>query len=216
MKFRTVLKALKYLFWGDEKVSSKEIEQLTESDCTDAGPVSNCHMPAAGWNPTEALYTPPENIGRDTTSETEPKETAASTTEKESPSPLVASDGLVTPHNPDVSTVPDPHPSPEEMLFERLIGLLEELDSLTYRINDRESREIIQFSMNRLIECLNCGNTELISSDVTFDNRRHVPVPFKLIPNGAAITKVLRPGLIRNDQVLFKAQVEILDENQRG
>jgi hypothetical protein len=95
------------------------------------------------------------------------------------------------------------------VLINRAIELINELDIISNKIESNDSKEIVSFCQNRLIECLEITGLEYINNEVLFDNSRHTPIPFSIVPNGTSIKRTIRKGIIYNGKTILKAQVEL-------
>lgn len=92
---------------------------------------------------------------------------------------------------------------------EDLANLVTELDMVKTRITSPESREIIVFCQERIIECMRNWPLGVIDSDYSFNPAYHILVPYAIVTEGTPISKYLRVGLKYEDKVLLKALVEI-------
>ena len=48
-----------------------------------------------------------------------------------------------------------------------------------------------------------------INNELSFDSRRHTPVPFSLVEEGTPIESILRVGIAIDDMVLIPAKVKV-------
>lgn len=96
----------------------------------------------------------------------------------------------------------------ENQLVYELTHLLEELNRLNIQTDDENVKSTIMYCENRIVEIMLSNGCESIDNDLSFDNSRHVPSPFSLLPNGCTINKIIKPGLSYKSKVLIKAIVE--------
>ena len=96
-----------------------------------------------------------------------------------------------------------------DLLLEDLANLILEMDVIKSRLNSNESRDIIMFFQDRIIECISKQAVEIISNETTFNNEIHTPYPFVIAPNGTNIKKYLRSGICKDGKILIKAIVEL-------
>ena len=97
----------------------------------------------------------------------------------------------------------------EESLIQSFTELIKELDIVLTKAEDENSRQTIKFCQSRIIEILSNNGVESMEKDSIFDSTRHIPVPFKIVPNGTPIANIERIGLIYAGKVVLKAQVNI-------
>lgn len=97
----------------------------------------------------------------------------------------------------------------EESLLCDLAEIVSEMDSVKLRLNSKESKEIIEFCQDRIIECMKKQQLDSCGHESVFNAEIHTPVPFQIVPNGTAIIKCLRPGLTFNGKLLLKALVTV-------
>lgn len=100
-----------------------------------------------------------------------------------------------------------------DLLLEDLANLILEMDVIKSRLNSNESRDIIMFFQDRIIECMSKQAVEIISNETTFNNEIHTPYPFVIAPNGTKIMKYLRTGICKDGKILIKAIVELGNED---
>ena len=67
-----------------------------------------------------------------------------------------------------------------DLLLEDLANLILEMDVIKSRLNSNESRDIIMFFQDRIIECMSKQAVEIISNETTFNNEIHTPYPFEI------------------------------------
>lgn len=96
----------------------------------------------------------------------------------------------------------------ENQLVYELTHLLEGLNRLNIQTDDENVKSTIMYCENRIVEIMLSNGCESIDNDLSFDNSRHVPSPFSLLPNGCTINKIIKPGLSYKSKVLIKAIVE--------
>ncbi len=100
----------------------------------------------------------------------------------------------------------------KQEMVELLGQLIEEMDALSQKTDNIESKEIFIFCQERLLEILKIDNVTLIDDDNLYDPVRHVPVPLTYIQSGATIEYTLRPGVEYNGHVIIKAKVKIKEQ----
>ena len=97
-------------------------------------------------------------------------------------------------------------------LVYQLAELIEKLDMTKNRLVNEETISMISFCQSRIIECIANNGYDLINSDIIYSNERHIPTPYKIIPNGVVIKRILRPGIMFDKKVVLKAIVELCEE----
>nr|WP_303776300.1 hypothetical protein [Bacteroides intestinalis] len=133
--------------------------------------------------------------------------------EQDNPLPLIHQlkhkDTSITESTQLQETVPVIPKIKEESLIQSFTELIEELDIVLTKAEDENSRQTIKFCQSRIIEILSNNGVESMEKDSIFDSTRHIPVPFKIVPNGTPIANIERIGLIYAGKVVLKAQVNI-------
>lgn len=94
-------------------------------------------------------------------------------------------------------------------IFQSLVELIEELDALHNRVDDGNSKEIIKYCEERIIETIIAKGGMPIEKEDTFNVERHIPVPFHLVNEGTLISEFVRKGIEDSEGVLLKALVKI-------
>ncbi len=94
-------------------------------------------------------------------------------------------------------------------IIEDLANLISEMDIIKARLDSLESKDIIQFCQERIIECISRQSLEEIGTDTVFNSERHYPQPFRIVPNGTLIKKYIRHGLKKDERIILKAIVEV-------
>lgn len=100
-------------------------------------------------------------------------------------------------------------PSDLDSLLEDLANLISETDTVKEKLDSIESKNIIQFCQERILECMAKHSLETFGNDIIFNNKIHNPQPFNIVPNGTPIVKCLRYGLRKNNKIFVKAIVEV-------
>ena len=103
-------------------------------------------------------------------------------------------------------------PSPDKFvtLCHKLAELVKMYDLMAKQMPEGETRDLAEDISDQIITTLSLTKgCSPINSDLTFDSRRHTPVPFSLVENGTPIESILRMGIAIDDQVLIPARVKI-------
>ena len=96
-----------------------------------------------------------------------------------------------------------------DSLFMDLGCLISEMDIVKTKLDSTESKDIIQFCQERIIECLTKQTIEFLGNESYFNSEIHTPIPFQISPNGTSIIKSIGPGIKKGDKSILKALVEI-------
>lgn len=108
-----------------------------------------------------------------------------------------------------IGTSINPSARDNELLVKSFTELIKELDTVLNKSEDENSRQTIKFCQSRIIEILSNNGIKTMENNSIFDSTRHVPVPFRIVPNGTPITNVERIGLTYAGKVVLKAQVNV-------
>lgn len=95
----------------------------------------------------------------------------------------------------------------KQNLIEELVKLILEFESYRKRVNDDNSKQILDMINGRLIETMK--DFQLTAEATSFDSRYHTVSPFEPVKNGTPIVRVIRPGIEYRGVVLLKAVVEV-------
>lgn len=200
MKLKTIFECIKCFMIGDDRDTKNDIERMMYPNEEQ----SKCYSEDQQLHQT--LYIPPEesygnqaNISRKNDNEMDDKG-SVDINHSENLQSIVNEIDESSKHDKTESSL---------LIITRLIELITELDMTKSKLTDTESIEIISFCQNRIIESIVSCCGDLINNDTIYSNERHVPMPFMIVPNGSAIKKVLRPGIIVNKKVLLKAIVQL-------
>lgn len=93
--------------------------------------------------------------------------------------------------------------------YEDLANILTELDMVKNRLDSVDSRNVIQFCQERIIECMIKWGVDVIDDCMLFNPMLHIPEPYSIVKEGTPISEYLRVGLKYNNKVLLKALVKI-------
>ncbi|MGM9853084.1 MAG: hypothetical protein ACI30N_03845 [Muribaculaceae bacterium] len=96
-----------------------------------------------------------------------------------------------------------------DVLMADLADVISEMDIVRERLSVDESREIIRFCQERILECMTKYSSEVLGGETTFNSEIHAPSPFSIIPEGTPVKSCLRKGLRKNGVTLLKAVVEV-------
>ena len=94
-------------------------------------------------------------------------------------------------------------------IFQSFVELIDELDALHNRIDDDNSKEIINYCEERIIETIIARGGKPIEKEDTYNVERHIPVPFQMVDEGTPISELVRKGIEDSEGVLLKALVKI-------
>lgn len=214
---RNLIHRLYYFVKNDFSDSITELEKIRHNLDNDENAIS---MPEVDYSAsvTSTLYTPPvEEYEGNTLSSSLFKEkgqeripcnelTTVIAGEKKEKQPVdVEEMGII-----DVHKKFEEQKTPNaDLLLEDLANLVLEMDVIKSRLNSNESRDIIMFFQDRIIECMSKQAVEIISNETAFNNEIHTPYPFVIAPKGTNIKKYLRMGICKDSKVLIKAIVEL-------
>lgn len=103
-------------------------------------------------------------------------------------------------------------PSPDEFtnLCRKLAELVKMYDQMARQMPAGDAKDLAEDLSEQIITTLSLtkGCSPIINEPV-FNSRRHTPVPFSMVEDGAPIQFFLRMGIAIEDMVLIPAKVKI-------
>lgn len=95
-------------------------------------------------------------------------------------------------------------------LCQKLAELVKMYDQMEKQMPTGEAKDLAEDISAQIITTLSLtkGCTP-INNELTFDSRRHTPVPFSLVEEGTPIESILRVGIAIDDMVLIPAKVKV-------
>jgi molecular chaperone GrpE (heat shock protein) len=205
MNVREMLKIARMLVWGDSSISNTEVDEaLGNVNCSD----SNGQQAIYPEEKSDSIYNQTVVSDRFDSEESKIAECKLNSEDFVSDIPLSAQHEEGREIDVSLEQKNDKN-SDFDILLSNIINLIDELDCVSNRLNSEESKNLIDFIQERMLECVSFGNMDFINIDSEFDNSRHTAVPFKIVPNGTPILKFIRKGLFYNGRVLLKAKVEV-------
>lgn len=96
-----------------------------------------------------------------------------------------------------------------EAMVKSLIAAINEFDIYYQSVTDDNSRNVLRLCQDRMISAMHDGGVGLIDDEKVFDNNRDVAVPLQIVADGTPVKRCIRNGLISNEKVLLKSQVEV-------
>ena len=95
-------------------------------------------------------------------------------------------------------------------LCENLAELVQMYDRMAKQMPEGEAKDLAEDFSEQIITTLSLSkDCSPINSDLTFDSRRHTPVPFSLVEDETPIESVVRIGIAIDDVVIIPARVKI-------
>ncbi len=95
-------------------------------------------------------------------------------------------------------------------LCQKLAELVKMYDQMGKQMPTGEAKDLAEDISAQIITTLSLtkGCTP-INNELSFDSRRHTPVPFSLVEEGTPIESILRVGIAIDDMVLIPAKVKV-------
>lgn len=192
MKLRTLFECFKCFMIGNYKDTNSGIEDnLYPQDI----PYDVYHRNSE--TPSVTLYTPPsEDVENIITKKS--ADDCACTHVNYEPAPVNSTPNLdeqVVNLNTDV--------------FKSMSCLIVELDIVKQRLASDETIQMITFCQDKIIEGLSGSGAKLIENDESYSNTRHCPMPYGIYPEGIPIKRIIRPGVMVQNEVVLKALIEL-------
>lgn len=112
--------------------------------------------------------------------------------------------------NPRYRRIQAPSPDKFATLCHKLAELVKMYDLMAKQMPEGETKDLAEDISEQIISTLSLTKgCSPINGDLTFDSRRHIPVPFSLVENGTPIESIVRIGIALGEQVIIPAKVKI-------
>lgn len=112
-----------------------------------------------------------------------------------------------------LNTEQSPKESPDKdyvSLCSHLAELVQMYDLMAKQMPEGETKDLAEDISVQIITTLSLTKgCSPINGDLTFDSRRHIPVPFSLVEDGTPIESIVRMGIAIDNIVLIPAKVQI-------
>lgn len=199
MKLKEIFEYIKCFMIGDDRDTKNDIERILypEEHSTNFSEGDQIH---------QTLYIPPEESYDNKTSKS--CERSYGVDQKDNIN-INQPENLASTSNDNSEKINQNDDEESQPIINELVELIIELDRTKSKLIANESIEIISFCQNRIIESIVNHSGNQINNDTIYSNERHIPMPFKIVPNGSTIKKISRPGIIINNKVILKAIVEL-------
>lgn len=192
------------LVYGDINEPSNELEKIISPDSDNVLNIFSSNMEDAADHIT--LYEPPSEINTECEETTDNNDSQSpDTIDGHNSCGKYGQDDDIIRHEP----LPSPQIFQEPSLLFDLAEIVSEMDTVKSRLNSNESKDIIEFCQERIIECMKKQPLDTCGQESVFNAEIHSAVPFQIVADGTPIINCLRPGLIYQGKLLLKALVTV-------